>query len=190
MKKSITLKQTALCLALCLIIFCVCDLLVPQQESQVYNSVIRLHIIANSNTSTDQSLKLAVRDAVLAANCFEGAKDMDTARLSVTAAASKAVDTANAVLAAEGVSYRATCLWGRESYPTRVYDGFRLPAGDYLSLRIVLGNGDGENWWCVLFPPLCLGASKDVLNSPSGKVFSVKTKKYSFRFKLLELFFA
>lgn len=156
----------------------------------MYSSVIRLHIIANSNTAADQSLKLAVRDAVLAADCFNGAESMDKAQASVTAAASKAVETANAVLAAEGVPYRATCLWGRESYPTRVYEGFRLPAGDYLSLRIVLGEGNGENWWCVLFPPLCLGAAKDVLNGPSGKVFSVKTKKYSFRFKLLELFFA
>jgi stage II sporulation protein R len=87
----------------------------------------------------------------------------------------------------------AKAEWGKESYPTREYDGITFPSGEYYSLRINLGNAEGENWWCVLFPPLCTNASfaKESLNkmgiSKNGtKVYT--SKKYTFRFKILEFF--
>lgn len=188
-KNSISPWKAALCLLLCLTLVTACSLALPQGEAAVYNSVIRLHVLANSNSATDQALKLCVRDAILKAGCFDADKDISTAAAGISKGAEKAVSAANKVLAEAGVDYRATCCWGREQYPTRVYGQVRLPAGSYLSLRIVLGKGEGENWWCVLFPPLCLGAAGDFVNSKDGQVFSTKSKKYSLRFKLLELFF-
>lgn len=190
MKKQFSVKQLALCLALCLLTVVLTDLALPMGEAAVYDSVIRLHILANSSESEDQEVKLMVRDAILAAGCFEAAGDINTAKGDIEEAAKKAVNAANALLESKGVPYRATYEWGREDYPTRVYEGLRLPAGNYLSLRINLGKGEGENWWCVLFPPLCLGAASDGLDIKDGKVFDSKTKKYSFRFKLLELWFS
>lgn len=178
--------QTALCLGLCLLVGVFCDLFLPMSEGKVYDSVIRLHVLANSSSEEDQRIKYGVRDAILAADCFKGAKDINAAKEDVENAAKRAVDAANAYLEKEGADYRATYLWGVENYPTRVYEEIKLPSGDYLSLRIVLGEGEGENWWCVLFPPLCLGAAEaDVKN---GKVFDAKSKKYIFRFKILEWF--
>lgn len=188
MNKGFTAKSAAFCLALCLLTVTVCDLVLPEGEGVVYDSVIRLHILANSSSAEDISIKYAVRDAVLAADCFEGAADIIEAKGSIEEAAKKAVNAANAYLKKKGVPYRATYRWGHEDYPTREYEGLRLPSGDYLSLRIVLGEGDGENWWCVLFPPMCLGAAKDSLDIKGKEVFDTKDKKYSFRFKLLEWF--
>ncbi len=187
MKKQITLKRLALCLSLCLLTVLFCDLFLPGEEGEVYDSLVRLHILANSDGETDQAVKLKVRDAILKAGVFEGADSLGEAVESIEQAAQQAVETANAVLAAEGVPYRASYAFGREDYPTRVYGDLRLPEGEYLSLRIALGEGEGQNWWCVLFPPLCLGSASK-LYLKDGQVFDAKTKRYSFRFKLLELF--
>lgn len=182
------LKKTALCFALCLALICFCDLVLPRGESEIYDSVIRLHIIANSDSAADQETKLAVRDALLEAQVFDGSNSMDEAKQSLDGALVKAQAVANAVLAERGEEYGAKCLFGRESYPTRIYEGVKLPAGTYLSVRVVLGEGEGQNWWCVLFPPLCLGAASRPLQSDDGKVFT--EDRYVFRFKLLEFFFS
>jgi len=188
MKKKISIRQAALCLCLCVFTVMFCDLFLPEREAEVYDSVIRLHVLAASDSEADQSIKLSVRDAILKADLFKNAATVDEAREDIGQAAEKAVEVANALLEKEGVPYRASYEWGKESYPTREYDGLRFPAGDYLSLRIVLGEGEGRNWWCVLFPPLCLGAAKQKQYIKNGEVFSTQSKKYSFRFKLLELF--
>ena len=189
--KNITLKQTALCLALCLLTVVATDLLLPMGEAEVYNSVIRLHILANSDTEADQAVKLAVRDAILKANVFKNADTKAEAEADMQNAAECAVATANGYLKEKGLPYTASYRWGYEDYPTREYENVRLPAGRYLSLRIVLGEGEGENWWCVLFPPLCTGAaSKSVTNGKGDGVFDADSKRYSIRFKLLEWLFA
>ena len=99
-------------------------------------------------------------------------------------------EIANRVLLENGVEYKAKAEWGTEAYPTRVYENVTLPAGEYRSLRLKLGKGEGKNWWCVLFPPLCTRASADLsgtdVNKKDTEVFS--NKKYIFRFKFLELF--
>ena len=188
MKKQLSAGRIALCLALCVLTAVFCDLALPMSEGEVYDSVIRLHVLANSSAEEDQQIKYAVRDAILAENCFSEATDINDAKDGIELAAARAVNAANAYLASKGVPYRAVYKWGREDYPTRVYDGVRLPSGNYLSLRIVLGEGKGENWWCVLFPPMCLGASAGGTDLKDGKVFETKNKKYTFRFKLLEWF--
>ncbi len=132
-------------------------------EVKLYDKIIRLHVIANSDSEEDQALKLKVRDAAL--ECMDGFISDDA-----TLEQSKQILQANepALLSAcgqviedSGKDYDVKIKYGVETYPEREYEGVTLPAGDYYSVRIVIGEGEGQNWWCVLFPPLCIGAAKD-----------------------------
>lgn len=178
----------------CFLLLNVVDLLVPRSEAKVYDNVIRLHVLADDNSEEAQSIKLLVRDAILTecGELFEENHDMDSACKAVEGNLEKIERVANRVLAENRTDYNAKAQWGYESYPTRVYEDFTLPSGNYLSLRINLGKAQGNNWWCVLFPPLCTSASQATdFSSPEiaendGDVFT--EKKYVFRFKILELF--
>jgi len=121
------------------------------------DKVVRLHVIANSDSEADQSLKLIVRDSVL-----------DYIRVPLGDAASQAEaaaiisellpavrDTAARIVSECGYDYEVYASLTNETYPTREYDNFTLPAGTYQSLRIIIGSGEGHNWWCVVYPPLC-----------------------------------
>lgn len=121
------------------------------------DNLIRLHVVANSDGAEDQAVKLAVRDAVARylAPALAGARDRAEAAATVAAKVAEVEKVANAVLAERGSPYRARAEWGRAVYPTRAYADLVVPAGEYDSLRVVLGRGEGRNWWCVLFPPLC-----------------------------------
>ncbi len=172
------------------------DLTVPAKEAKIYDAVIRLHVLANSDSEEDQSVKLLVRDAILAecGELFDGVSETEDALSRIGRASEQMEQIADRVLEENGFPYRAKAVFGVEAYPTRSYDGVDFPAGEYRSLRILLGEGAGQNWWCCLFPPLCMSASsaKESLDgvgidSSSGKVFTKKT--YRFRFKLLEFFF-
>lgn len=182
-------------MTLCLVTTLVCDLLLPGREKEIYNSVIRLHILANSDSDYDQGLKLKVRDAILEAGVFGDAADVESAEAMTEDAAEEALAVANAVLKAEGAPYVASLAYGVESYPTREYGDISLPAGKYKSLRILLGKGEGNNWWCVLFPPLCINSARGSDLAAAGlggetRVFEKKNSAYRFRFKLLEWLFS
>ena len=118
---------------------------------------LRLHVIANSDSPMDQRVKLAVRDQILA----EHGEDF---RVYKSKAALR--ETADDALRAAGVSYRATVEVAEAAFPDKQYEGLVYPAGDYDAVRVVLGEGAGANWWCVMFPPLCLlsdeGAGEEV----------------------------
>ncbi|MBQ4648254.1 MAG: stage II sporulation protein R [Clostridia bacterium] len=193
-KQKITLKAVALCLALCLLTLVVCDLVLIGTEGQVYDKLIRLHIIANSDSEADQAVKLKIRDEILKAELFGNAETIEAAENLSLAAAESAVELANRVLEDQGFSYRATLCYGVEHYPTREYGETTLPAGNYKSLRIVLGEGEGQNWWCVLFPPMCTGAADSLSIAWDGdgshRVFKTDAKRYKFKFKLLEWLFS
>ena len=190
------LWERAVC-AVCasvLLLFAV-DLAIPAKEADIYDTVIRLHILARSDDEEDQTVKLLVRDAILAecGNLFSETETTEEAFAQLDEAAGRMEEIANRVLAEQGVPYRAKAVFGDERYPTREYDGAVFPAGEYRSLRILLGEGEGQNWWCCPFPPLCMSAasaedSLDAvgLDTSSGKVFTRKT--YRFRLKLLEWF--
>lgn len=124
-----------------------------------YNSdnLIRLHVIANSDSATDQATKLAVRDAVNAylAPSLSGVTSVAAASDIVRAKLGEVEQVADAALAAAGITYTATAEYGRYAFPTRTYADLVVPAGDYDAVRVVLGDGAGRNWWCVIFPPLC-----------------------------------
>ena len=125
--------------------------------------VLRLHILANSDSPEDQAVKLRVRDALLP--LFETAATYEDARAFVLDHGAALLDRCQTVLTAAGVPYGAQFLLGVSDFPDRTYNGTLFPAGDYDALQIVLGDGAGHNWWCVLFPPLCIvtpdGAAPD-----------------------------
>lgn len=131
------------------------------KQDSVYERVLRLHVIANSDSEDDQRIKYEVRDAILSATAslLGDCSDKEEAVERVNASRDVILDAAAEVLSQNGVNYGADMLVGQENYPERVYDGAAYPAGEYTSVRVVLGDGEGQNWWCVLFPPLCLSAA-------------------------------
>ena len=121
------------------------------------NEVLRLHILANSDSDEDQQIKLAVRDELL--NCgnelFSGETNIDNVKSILTDEQKVLTDAANKVLAENGFDYKAKIYLTNEYFTTRTYENYTLPAGNYNALKVVLGEGEGHNWWCVMYPPLC-----------------------------------
>lgn len=165
-------------------------------EGQIYDSVLRLHVLANSDSEGDQALKLSVRDAILAdtAHLFADCKSRDEASAVVRENLPLLQMSAERAVAEAGYSYPVRIELGEEEYPTKNYESACFPAGEYLSLRVLIGEGVGQNWWCVLFPPLCVSAASESDGSIEvglyGDQYAIVTEtkdiKYKIRFKLLE----
>lgn len=141
---------------------------------QLPRDVVRLHVVANSNGAEDQAVKLLVRDAVLeeAARWYQGAGSMEEASSQLCTHLQSIAGAARQVLGEQGVGYSATAQLTEMYFPTRDYGDFRLPAGRYRTLRVTLGEGAGKNWWCVVFPSLCLPAATQeeaLLTLPEGE---------------------
>ena len=168
------------------------------EQEALSSSVIRLHVIANSDDEEDQRLKLAVRDEVL--RCAEKIYPVGADRRQA-----EAVLNENLPLLAEA-GQRVSDRWGTGDkvtaaleqcwFPTKEYDGFVLPAGSYRALRVVIGEGKGQNWWCVAFPPLCMGAASETVEEavltgsfPARQAALVTgtDKRYVLKLKSLEL---
>lgn len=118
------------------------------------DGILRLHVIAASDSEVDQSAKLAVRDAILP--LFASQESYEDAREWLLHHGKEIQSTAEAVLSERGLSYGVQLSLGTETFPDRVYDETLFPAGDYDALCVRLGRAEGHNWWCVLFPPLCI----------------------------------
>ena len=133
-----------------------------REEREIYDKTLRLHIPADSNSEADQAVKLKVRDAVL--NLLEeplsGCKNKSETIKIIQDMSDIISETANNVLLSNNFDYKATVTLTEEYYPRRSYEGFTLPAGTYTSLKIELGEAEGKNWWCVLFPQVCIGSAK------------------------------
>lgn len=159
------LKRWELALMLGLLCAVLAGAWMEREQRQLADSVIRLHVIANSDSEKDQALKLAVRDRVLeqAARLYPRGTDVAEARRILAGHLNALAAAGQAVVEEWGcddpVSAELTRCW----FPTREYEGFALPAGEYEALRVVIGEGDGRNWWCVAFPPLCLGAASETV---------------------------
>jgi stage II sporulation protein R len=169
-----------------------------QEQTDLADQVIRLHVVANSDSDWDQAMKLAVRDRVLAK-----AETLYTA----DATRAQALEILSAhlpELAREGRTVVEE--WGSDQsvtasletcwFPTKEYEDFALPAGEYTALRIVIGEGEGQNWWCVAFPPLCLGAASESVeqaaqagNFTQGQAALItgESEGYVLKFKAMEL---
>ena len=167
---------------------CVCAWAEGRSRS-ISSSVIRLHVLAASDNAEEQALKLRVRDAVLEEmdGRLRGASSVYDAEEIILASLD---DIARAAFAAsEGRTVRVS--FGDERYPTRVYEGFTLPAGRYRSLRISLGEGQGRNWWCIVYPQACLpgaqsGVMREAMSGADYKIIS-EDGGYELRLKILEL---
>lgn len=179
--------ELAALLALCLGL-CICTWAQGRQRS-ISSSLVRLHVIAHSDSEAEQALKLRVRDAVLEylAPALAEVSTQEEAR-SVIEGELPGIRRA-AALVSEG--REVTVTLSRESYPTRRYDGFTLPAGEYQSLRVTLGRGQGRNWWCIVFPPVCLPASQgDTVSqvmAPEDYALVSGEEGYELRFRAVEL---
>ena len=127
------------------------------RQDDLQEKMIRLHVIANSDSDADQTLKLCVRDAVLcrAEDILRQSADMTEARARLRDSLPAIGDAAAQELAAQGSGYAVSVALEDTEFPRKTYDGFALPAGEYLALRVVIGAGEGRNWWCVLYPGLC-----------------------------------
>ena len=172
-------------------------------ERDIYDTVVRLHVLANSDSEADQALKLRVRDAVLevSAPMVEDCATQAEAVETLTTHLTELEAAASAVIAAEGYDYPVTVLLGEEDYPTRTYESCAFPAGTYVSLRVLIGEAEGQNWWCCLFPPLCLSAATakneadnedafiqvGLTKDQYGIITETGKTKYKVRFKLLEV---
>ena len=126
-------------------------------EDAVYDETIRLHVLANSDSDADQSVKLSVRDAVLVTveELLRDASSRDEAMKMLADNSDKIRECAAERLRSLGYPDTVAVRFGEEHYPTRVYDAFTLPAGTYTSLRVEIGEAAGRNWWCILFPSVC-----------------------------------
>ena len=153
-------KWTGLCLAITMLLGAV--LILPVWGAVgVYDSVIRLHVLANSDSERDQELKLEVRDAVLAQTevLLESAGSREQARQTLEGNLGMLKEVAEQTLLQKGAPNTVRVTLSEEEYPRRSYESAALPAGEYLSLRVMIGEAEGQNWWCVLFPPMCLSAA-------------------------------
>lgn len=185
--KALKLWETALLIAFSLTL-CAGVWAQGRQES-ISSSLLRLHVLAHSNDPEEQALKLRVRDAVLeyigprleAADGVAEAREILCSELEGIALAASS--------AAEG--HKVSLSLGEENYPTKAYEGFRLPAGHYESLRVVLGEGEGDNWWCIVFPPVCLSAvqSEPVAAAMNKEDYALVSSQegWELRFKTVEL---
>lgn len=161
---------------------------------QLRQGVLRLHIIANSDSQADQKLKLAVRDEILKSST-DIFKDCDTVEDAIITAHKNIEDIsniANSVIKQNGFDYKATSSVGDSFFDTREYEDFTLPAGTYKSLIVNLGEGKGKNWWCVVFPCVCVPTAYDAELSDSVSEAAAKTaengQKYVIKFKTVEIY--
>jgi stage II sporulation protein R len=191
-------------------VFCACFLLTAaflmfmpvSGEHDIYQSLIRLHVLPNSGSPEDQNLKLEVRDyilgeaAALTQNSENSAQAAEKIREALPAIEAGVQNFVNQ----RGYDYAVRAVLSREVYPTRAYEDstgerFYFPSGAYQSLSIIIGGGDGGNWWCVLFPPICLSGSKIeeelAVMGYSGEQINILRResggKYVIRFRILEI---
>ncbi|MBO5090350.1 MAG: stage II sporulation protein R [Clostridia bacterium] len=157
-------------------------------------NVLRLHIIANSDSEADQQLKLKIRDEILLKTdgMFLNSCDLETAQNTVFENLSLFEQIANNVIEENGFEYKAKASLGISEFSTRYYDDFTLPAGDYQSLIITLGKGEGKNWWCVVYPTVCIPAAakgelSDTVCEESVQI-AKNEKRYVMRFKAVEIY--
>lgn len=153
--------------------------------------ILRLHVVAASDSQEDQKVKLQVRDAILGTleDGLEDLTDVDAAIAYVRQMLPVIEDVANRTLAAAGFDDTVQVSLTEEAFTSRDYETFSLPAGIYQALRVVIGEGEGENWWCVVFPQMCMAATSEEaaeVSDFSDTLNDTLTGKYEVRFWLLD----
>lgn len=166
-------------------------------ESALADQILRLHVVANSDSDSDQARKLLVRDAVLAeaSRLLEGVGDRKGAEAALSPHLEELAQAGAEALARTGHMEPVTVTLADQWFPTKEYDGFSLPAGQYRALKVTIGEGRGRNWWCVVFPPLCLAsvseqsvetAAQGALSQDQVALITGQDGGYVLRFRLIE----
>lgn len=166
----------------------------------IANEIIRFHVIANSNTDEDQALKLKVRDKAIefVSNSLKESNSLEESRKFIIENKSNIESIAKSVIIENGYDYNVTSSLSRENFPDKIYGDVVFPQGEYEAYRILIGEAKGENWWCVMFPPLCfVDGTKDAIDSTevveklegNNKKEKIKNNKIKFKIKLFEMLF-
>ena len=161
-------------------------------SESISQKVFRLHILANSDSQHDQNLKLLVKDEILklSTELFTDAKSVNDARHIAEDNIKAFENTAQQVVEANGYSYNISVTTDKEYFNTRKYDGFIMPAGEYNTLKIIIGNGEGHNWWCVMYPSVCISGCTDdfdeIMNDEEKEMLT--SSKFVPKFKIIELY--
>lgn len=194
MKKTILKIEASILVAL--IICCALNITAfSEQCDSIRDKMLRMHVIANSDSEADQALKLKVRDAVLAEGkeIFDGSVTADQAEEKILPHIERLRNTALDVIKDEGYNYDVQITVQKEYFSTRTYENsVTLPAGYYTAVKVIIGEGTGQNWWCVMFPPMCLPAAdaeceiSDVLTEDETDIVK-NVDKYEFKFKIVEI---
>lgn len=195
MKKTILRIEASILVAI--IICCALNITAfSKQCDSIREKMLRMHVIANSDSDADQALKLKVRDAVLTAGkeIFDGSVTAQEAEEKITPHIETLRETALEVIENQGYNYDVNITVQKEYFATRTYENsVTLPAGYYTAVKVIIGEGAGQNWWCVMFPPMCLPAAdaecdiSDVLTDEETEIVT-GTEKYQFKFKIVEFF--
>lgn len=169
--------------------------------NEVKDSLIRFHVIANSDNEKDQSLKLKVRDAILdyLYPYMNKSQSLSETRSIIKNNLEKVQDIAGEVIKKNNYNYNVKVTLSRENFPEKQYGDIVLPQGNYEAFRVIIGSGEGHNWWCVMFPPLCfVDESKAIVEYDKAKGKSEINKsdntkkeddnKIEYKFKILEIF--
>lgn len=177
----------------------ICTLLIAalptDAEAEIYEDTIRLHILANSDTKEDQALKLEVRDRLLIeyGQILSKSGSFNLASKTVERLLPEIRSRAEEWIKELGYSYSVKASLSTEWYDTRDYGDFSLPKGYYTSLRIIIGEGEGQNWWCVMYPPLCIDIATESAPADDGlidyskeEIKLISSGKYNIKFKILE----
>ena len=165
-----TKKLTVITLAICALALTL-GILPIHGESELYSNVLRLHVLANSDSEADQELTYRLRDYLLEdfTHIFDGCADAEEARTAAKASTAEIAEKARIFLDSQGCSMPVSVSVENIFFTTRTYGTVVVPAGNYDALRVVIGEGEGKNWWCVMFPPLCLPAASETADAEYGK---------------------
>ena len=164
-------------------------------EAKIYEDTIRLHILANSDSVNDQEIKIKIRDRLLIkyGDLLSGSQSFAEAKDEIYSLLPIIEKDAKEWLKDLGYDYEARATLTTEWYETREYESFTLPCGYYTSLRLIIGEGEGQNWWCVMYPPLCMEIASEsaptddgVIDYSKEELTLIKSGKYNIKFKILE----
>ena len=191
------LKAIDISVFVTLIICIIATISIENDCKGIREDVLRLHVIANSDKEYDQELKLKVRDAVLKSGktIFSGSEDIISAENRIAVSKNILLNSARETIQSLGYNYDVKIELARSYFPTRTYDDITLPAGYYKAVRIIIGEGKGKNWWCIMFPPLCLPAAtnkKDIIDgflTEKEMKIVISSPEYEVRFWLVEKYY-
>ena len=172
-------------------------MLPTDKDAAIYDDTLRLHILANSDSEMDQAIKYEMRDRILEkyGEALGDAESFEDAEARIGSIIPEIESDVDAWLEEAGYDYTSEVTLGVEWYDTREYEDFSLPKGYYTSLRVMLGEADGQNWWCVMYPPLCLDVATEdapfddaVSGYSKEEYILISEKRYNVKFKMLEVF--